>query len=60
MRATPGRYECDPQGRLAGTQRIYVADSAGFSDLSAKNMGLGMMANAMRVAAAAAAHGGPA
>lgn len=59
MRATPGRYECDPQGRLAGTQRIYVADSAGFSDLSAKNMGLGMMANAMRVAAAAAAHGGP-
>ncbi len=55
MRKAPDRYECDPQGRLAGTEHIYVADSAGFSDLSAKNMGLGMMANAMRVAAAAAA-----
>ncbi|MEI2690631.1 MAG: hypothetical protein V9H69_13360 [Anaerolineae bacterium] len=35
--------------------RVYVADSASFSNLSAKNMSLGMMANAMRIAAEAAA-----
>jgi choline dehydrogenase-like flavoprotein len=50
MRETPGRYECDPFGRLSGTQRVYVADSACFSSLPAKNMSFGMMANAMRVA----------
>lgn len=51
MRAAPGLYQCHPSGRLAGTERIYVADSASFSNLSAKNMSLGMMANAMRIAA---------
>ncbi len=54
MRERPGRYECDPTGRLSGTQRVYVADSASFSSLPAKNMSFGMMANAMRIAAAAA------
>lgn len=58
MRETPGQYECNPQGQLAGTRRVYIADSASFADLSAKNMGLGMMANAMRIAAAAAGNGG--
>lgn len=56
MRESPGTYECDPAGRLAGSQRVYVADSAGFSSLPAKNMGLGMMCNAMRVAEQAARH----
>lgn len=55
MRHAPGSYQCWPDGRLAGTERIYVADSAGFSDLPAKNMSLGMMSNAMRVAAGAVA-----
>lgn len=54
MRESPGPYECHPDGRLAGTERIYVADSACFSDLPAKNMSFGMMANAMRVAEVAA------
>ncbi len=54
MRASPGRYECHPDGRLAGSQRVYVADSACFSALPAKNMSFGMMCNAMRVAEAAA------
>ncbi|MCX7708052.1 MAG: hypothetical protein N2204_08605 [Anaerolineae bacterium] len=54
MRESPGRYECYPDGRLAGTQRVYIADSACFSALPAKNMSFGMMCNAMRVAEAAA------
>ena len=54
MRRTPGRYECHPNGRLSGTSRIYIADSASFSSLPAKNMSFGMMANAMRIAAEAA------
>lgn len=54
MRASPGRYECYPDGRLTGSQRVYIADSACFSALPAKNMSFGMMCNAMRVAEAAA------
>ena len=50
MAESPGRYQCHPNGRLSGTQRVYIADSACFSDLPAKNMSFGMMANAMRVA----------
>lgn len=50
MRETPGPYECDPNGRLHGTRSVYVADSAAFSTLPAKNMSFAMMANAMRVA----------
>jgi choline dehydrogenase-like flavoprotein len=55
MRAAPGPYQCHPSGRLHGAERVFVADSASFSSLSAKNMSLGMMANAMRIAAEAAA-----
>ncbi len=54
MAAAPGRYECHPDGRLAGTARVYVADSACFTSLPAKNMSFGMMCNAMRVAEAVA------
>lgn len=50
MRETPKQYECDPTGKLSGTERVYIADSACFSALPAKNMSFGMMANAMRVA----------
>jgi choline dehydrogenase-like flavoprotein len=55
MKAAPGPYQCHRSGRLHGTERVYVADSAGFSNLPAKNMSLGMMANAMRIAAEAGA-----
>jgi choline dehydrogenase-like flavoprotein len=54
MSEAPARYQCDPTGKLAGARRVYVADSAGFSALPAKNMSFGMMANAMRVATVAA------
>lgn len=54
MRDVPGLYQCRRDGRLYGADRVYVADSASFSNLSAKNMSLGMMANAMRIAAEAA------
>jgi choline dehydrogenase-like flavoprotein len=53
MAEAPGRYQCNPAGRLAGTRRVYVADSACFSALPAKNMSFSMMANAMRIATAA-------
>jgi choline dehydrogenase-like flavoprotein len=54
MVEAPARYQCDPTGRLSGSHRVYVADSACFSALPAKNMSFGMMANAMRIATAAA------
>ena len=54
MRESPGRYQCDPAGKLAGTRRVFIADSASFSGLPAKNMSFGMMANAMRIATVAA------
>jgi len=57
-KAEPERYQCYPDGRLYGTRGVYVADSASFAQLSAKNMSFAMMANAMRVAALAT-KGGP-
>ena len=50
MSVSPKPYECYPNGQLFGTKRIFVADSAAFSRLPAKNMSFAMMANAMRVA----------
>ncbi|MBV8116440.1 MAG: hypothetical protein JOZ01_00600, partial [Candidatus Eremiobacteraeota bacterium] len=38
-------------GRLHGTQRVYVADGSGFTFLPAKGVTLSLMANAHRVAA---------
>ncbi len=55
MRGEPGRYQCDVTGRLHGTTNVFVADSASFSDLPAKNMSFAMMANAMRIAHGVAA-----
>jgi choline dehydrogenase-like flavoprotein len=54
MSDRPGRYQCHPDGRLAGTRGVFVADSATLPVLPAKNMSFGMMANAMRVATQAA------
>jgi len=51
MRENPqGRYECDRFGRLAGAERVWIADGAVLPKLSAKNHTLTLMANAMRVA----------
>jgi len=50
MREKPGRYELYPDGRLHGSQNIYVVDGACFPRLPAKNLTLTIMANAMRIA----------
>ncbi len=49
MRAEPGPYETDRNGRLAGAQRIYVCDGACFPRLPAKNLTFTIMANALRI-----------
>lgn len=50
MRATPGPFETDPQGRLFGSDRVRVIDGAVFPSLPAKNLSFTIMANAARVA----------
>jgi choline dehydrogenase-like flavoprotein len=50
MRDQPGRYQLYPDGRLHGSQKIYVVDGACFPRLPAKNLTLTIMANAMRIA----------
>ena len=50
MKERPKEYECDPRGKLGGEAHVYVADSAVFTALPAKNMSFTMMANAMRIA----------
>lgn len=51
MKAEPGPYETDKEGRLSGTERVYVCDGACFTGLPAKNLTFTIMANAMRIAA---------
>jgi len=50
MRAAPGPLETDASGRLAGTARVFVVDTAGFPTLPAQNLTFTAMANALRVA----------
>jgi choline dehydrogenase-like flavoprotein len=50
MRASPGPLETDPSGRLAGTRRVFVVDSAVFPTLPAQNLTFTVMANARRIA----------
>jgi len=49
------RHGTTPDGRLIGSRRVFVADSAGWNWLPAKGLTLTIMANARRVAQAAAA-----
>jgi choline dehydrogenase-like flavoprotein len=51
MRESPGPLETDPEGRLSGTRRVFVVDSAVFPSLPAQNLTFTVMANARRVAA---------
>lgn len=60
MQSAPSRYQCHPDGRLQGTRHVYIADSASFTALPAKNMSFAMMANAMRIAAGVAREARPA
>jgi choline dehydrogenase-like flavoprotein len=51
MKPNPkSRYETDKNGRLNETKRVFVADSATFPYLPAKNHTFTIMANAMRIA----------
>lgn len=50
MRVSPGPLETDPEGRLAGTRRVFVVDTAAFPTLPAQNLTFTAMANARRVA----------
>jgi len=49
MRAQPGPYECDADGRLGGDPRVHVADAATFPSLPSKNLTFTIMANAARI-----------
>jgi choline dehydrogenase-like flavoprotein len=49
MRTEAGPYTTDPAGLLSGAKRIYIADSACFPTLPAKNLTFTIMANAMRI-----------
>jgi hypothetical protein len=42
----PADLSLSPQGRLHGSQRVYVADSSGFNYLPAKGLTFSLMANA--------------
>jgi choline dehydrogenase-like flavoprotein len=44
-------YTLSPDGRVWGTNKIFVADGSGFAYLPAKGLTLSLMANAHRVAA---------
>jgi choline dehydrogenase-like flavoprotein len=50
MKAVPGPYQTDADGRLFGTKAIYVVDGAAFTELPAKNLTFTIMANAARIA----------
>ncbi|HVX65420.1 MAG TPA: GMC oxidoreductase, partial [Bryobacteraceae bacterium] len=52
MKAEPGPFETDREGRLAGTRSVYICDGACFTHLPAKNLTFTIMANAMRIARA--------
>lgn len=43
-------YECNENGKLEGTNRVFIADAANFPMLPAKNHTFTIMANSMRIA----------
>ena len=50
MRESPGPLETDARGRLHGTARVFVVDTAVFPTLPAQNLTFTAMANALRIA----------
>jgi choline dehydrogenase-like flavoprotein len=49
MQKNPSHYQTDKNGKLHGTQRIYITDGACFTELPAKNLTFTIMANALRI-----------
>ncbi len=54
MRQQPGEFETDTVGRVTGWQRVHVADAAVFPSFPATTVTISIMANAHRIATAAA------
>lgn len=50
MKSSPQPFEVYPDGRLFGSQQVYVVDGAAFPRLPAKNLTFTIMANSMRIA----------
>jgi len=50
MKSRPQKYQTDADGKLFGSNHVYVTDGACFSDLPAKNLTFTIMANALRIA----------
>jgi choline dehydrogenase-like flavoprotein len=50
MRESPGPLELEANGRLRGTARVFVVDTAAFPTLPAQNLTFTAMANALRIA----------
>lgn len=50
MHRHPDRLQTDPQGRLAQTRHVYIADASTFPTMPPQNPTLTVMANAMRIA----------
>jgi choline dehydrogenase-like flavoprotein len=50
MRESPGPLETEASGRLHGTARVFVVDTAAFPTLPAQNLTFTAMANALRIA----------
>jgi choline dehydrogenase-like flavoprotein len=54
MRTTPGALETDTWGRLPGLDRVHLVDSSVFPSVPGTSITLTIMANAHRIADAAA------
>jgi choline dehydrogenase-like flavoprotein len=54
MRRAPGPFECDTLGRPNGWQRVHVVDASVFPSVPATTITFTAMANAHRIATAAA------
>lgn len=49
MKSNPEQFQCCLEGRLTGTNGVYILDSSNFSELPAKNCSFTIMANSMRI-----------
>ena len=59
MRKSPVGLETDSLGRLAGLHRVFLVDASVFPSIPATTITLSVMANAHRIASAAARAGLP-
>jgi len=58
MRRDPGRLDTDTLGRVSGWDRLHIVDASVLPSIPATTITLSVMANAHRIASAAAALAG--